>query len=111
MIGTSMPSRALRTTSGPIPAGSPSVTARGFTSGSLFGQLFLLEQVFDAVLLDEEIRRPFAIHFDGVLVIPLDPATDLLTVGHDDDDRRPQVHLLDVIKILSIRDVGRRRTV
>src|SRR5260221_350768 len=75
----------------------------------LSAQFILFEQVLDAVLLDEEVGCAFAVHLQAVPVVPLDPAADLLAVGHDDDHRRAGVHLLDVVEALGVRDLGGSR--
>src|SRR5450830_1883576 len=40
--------------------------------------LLLLVEVFDRVLGDDQVRRVLAVQLDDVLVVPLDPATELL---------------------------------
>src|SRR5438045_7796696 len=106
-----------------MPAGSPSVMARGFTPRSIGGRgdevltpstpstllVLLLEQVLDAVLLNEHVRRAFAIHFQAVSVVPLDHAADHLAVGRHHDHRRAGAHLFEVVERLGTGGFGRQR--
>src|ERR1051325_3332853 len=90
-----------------MPAGSPRVMASVFTGRLYLPQLLLLlEEVLDAVLLDQQVRGALAIDLQAVAVVPLDAAADFLAIRHDDDHRRPGVHLLDVVEALGVRRLG-----
>src|SRR3954452_24886717 len=118
--------RSLRRISGPMPAGSPWVRARtGRAGGEGSGpvtvlvaaavgplapplQLLLLEHVTDEVLLDEEVRPLMPVELEGALVVPLDPAPQLLAIGEDDHHGRLRGHLLEVVELLGVGLLGRR---
>src|SRR5687768_5521141 len=67
----------------------------------------LLEQVLDRRLRDQEVGPALAVDLQAVLVVPLDPAADFLTVGQDDDHRRLRRHLLQVVVALRVGLLGR----
>ena len=54
-----------------------------------------------------EVRALLAVHLQAVLVVPLDPAVDLLAVGQDDDHRGLGGHLLEVVVALRVGLLGR----
>src|ERR1041385_1147103 len=56
-------------------------------SNALLHCLVRLVQILDALLLDQQIRGAFAVHFEAGFVVPLDPAVDRLAVGHHDHHR------------------------
>ena len=56
----------------------------------------------DVVLWNEQIRTGGAVELDGALVVPLDPAAQLLVVGQHDDHRRACRHLLEVVELLGV---------
>ena len=51
----------------------------------------------------------YSIHFQRMLVIPLDHAMNLFTVFQDQNHRGPILHLLNVIEVLGIRLVAWNR--
>src|SRR5450759_2208573 len=64
--------------------------------------LLLLVEVFDRVLRNNQIRRVLSVQLDDVLVVPLDPATELLPVQETDHDLGSGLHLLEVVERLGV---------
>ena len=114
--------------SGPTPAGSPWVSARtgrrrpgrghglpaSATATRAGGpppaplQLLFLEHVADVVLRDQQVRLVVAVELDRPLVVPLDPAEQLLAVVEHHHHRRLRRHLLEVVELLGVGLLGRR---
>src|ERR1051326_1532799 len=69
--------------------------------------VFGLEHVFDVVFEEHDVGRALAVDLQGVAVVPLDGALDLLAVREHDDHQRVPVHLLLVIKNLGVGLGGR----
>src|SRR5207245_4512538 len=122
----------LRTTSSPIPAGSPAVIPmvacmRGNSVAAVcdrrrssiltlpavidrryslrlvdFLVLVFLVHVLDVVLQDQEVRLTSPIHLDAVFVVPFDDALNNFAVLQNDDHRRLVLHLFYIIKVLSV---------
>ena len=65
--------------------------------------------VLDRGLVDHEVGRTIAVYLETTLVIPLDDAADFFAIAEHDDHRRSRLHLLLIIKILSVGLLGRRR--
>src|SRR3954465_10061157 len=64
--------------------------------------LRLFIHVFDAGLIQQDIRPFRAIHLEAALVVPLDDAVERLAIAQHEHHRRLRLHLLYVIKVLSV---------
>src|ERR1700688_340749 len=71
-------------------------------------ELVFLEHVANGVLLDEQVRAGVPVELERALVVPLDPAAQLLPVVEDQYHRRLRRHLLEVIELLGVGLLGRR---
>jgi hypothetical protein len=69
--------------------------------------LVLLVHVLHGVLQEEDVGLARAVDLEGVLVVPLDDAADLLAVLEHDDHPRLVGHLLQVVEALRVRLLGR----
>ena len=77
-------------------------------STAALSQLLLLEQVADVRFRDEQIGLSVAMKLDRALVVPLDPATQLLVIGEHQDHGRFCRHLLEEEELLGVGLLGRR---
>src|SRR5271154_2363729 len=62
--------------------------------------------VLDRGLVDHQVGRTGAVHFEAALVIPLDYAVNFLAVAEHNDHRSSRLHLLLVVEIFRIGLLG-----
>src|ERR1022692_323227 len=67
-----------------------------------------LVHVLDAGFVDQQVGCAGAVHFQAVLVVPLDDAVDLFAVVQYQDHRRLGLHLLLIVEILGMGLLRRR---
>ena len=65
-------------------------------------ELLFLEHELDRVLEQQQVGRVGAVQLDAGLVVPLDPAGELGAVGEHHDHRGVVLHLLEIVKALSV---------
>src|ERR1700686_3946194 len=63
--------------------------------------------VFDAALEDHQVRAALTGQLDTVAVIPFHDAMECLAALQNNRHRRPRLHLLDPVEILSVGNLGR----
>jgi hypothetical protein len=74
----------------------------------LFALAFLgLEDIFNIVLQDHQVRSAFAINLQRVTIVPLDGAFDLFSITKHNNHQRVSIDLLLVIEEFGVRLEGR----
>src|SRR5437764_14735881 len=71
--------------------------------------LRLFIHVFNAGLIEQDVRPFRTIHLEAALVVPLDDAVERLAIAQHEDTRRLSLQLLYVIKTLGVGLVRRHR--
>jgi hypothetical protein len=67
----------------------------------------LLVDVLDGVLEDQKIRAVLAVDLNAALVVPLEDPSNFFPIEEFDDEWGLRRHLLDVVIILGVCDLGR----
>src|SRR5579864_3460788 len=69
-----------------------------------------LIQIFNVGFEEQQVRFAFPIHFKAILVIPLDDALQNFAILEDEGHLRFGLHLFQIVKILGVGLLRRRRS-